>query len=53
MSKKSHVISKASTTSSPKKVAWGMSRDKHTKKLENNNYAGTLPWKVFITSQGH
>jgi len=37
----------------PKKVAWGMRRDKHTKKLENNNYAGTLPCKVFITSQGH
>jgi len=36
-----------------KKVVWGMRRDKHTKKLENNNYAGTLHWKVFITSQGH
>jgi len=28
-------------------------RDKHTKKLESNNYAGTLPWKVFIASQEH
>jgi len=31
----------------------GTHRDKHTKKLESNNYAGTLPWKVFIASQGH
>jgi len=23
------------------------------KKLESNNYAGTLPWKVFIASQEH
>jgi len=23
------------------------------KKLESNNYAGTLRWKVFIASQGH
>jgi len=28
-------------------------RNKHTKKHESNNYAGTLPWKVFIASQGH
>ena len=28
-------------------------RDKHTKRLESKNYAGTLPWKVFIASQGH
>jgi len=28
-------------------------RDKHMKKLESNNYAGTLSWKVFITSHGH
>jgi len=35
---------------SPKTNAWGMRRDKHTKQLENNNYAGTLPWKVFIAS---
>ena len=25
----------------------------NNKKLESNNYAGTLPWKVFIASQGH
>jgi len=34
--------------SPPKKNAWGTRWDKHT-----NNYAGTLPWKVFIASQGH
>jgi len=28
------------------KNAWVTLRDKHTKKLESNNYAGTLPWKV-------
>ena len=39
--------------SSPKKNAWGTRRDKHTKKLESNNYADTLLWKVFIASQGH
>ena len=33
--------------SSPPKNAWVTRRDKHTKKLESNNYAGTLPWKVF------
>jgi len=38
---------------SPTKNAWGTRRDKHTKKLKSNNYAGTLPWKVFIVSQGH
>jgi len=38
---------------SHQKNAWGTRRDKHTKKLESNNYAGTLPWKVFIGSQGH
>jgi len=32
------------------KTAWGTRRDKHTKKLESNSYAGTLPWKVFIAS---
>ena len=32
----------------PQKNAWGARRDKHTKKLENNDYAGTFPWKVFI-----
>jgi len=32
------------------KNAWGTRRDKHTKKLESNNYAGILPWKVFIAS---
>ena len=34
----------------PPKNAWGMRRDKQTKKLESNNYAGTLAWKVFIAS---
>jgi len=33
--------------------ALGTRTDKHTKKLEGNNYAGTLSWKVFIASQGH
>ena len=39
----------------PPKSAWGRPtrRDKHTKKLDSNNYAGTLPCKVFIASQGH
>ena len=32
---------------------WSTGRDKHTKKLESNNYAGVLPRKVFIASQGH
>ena len=38
---------------SPIKNASGARRDKHTKKLERNNYADTLPWKVFIASQAH
>jgi len=38
---------------SAQKNTWGTRRDKHTKKLESNDYAGTLPWKVFIASQGH
>jgi len=50
---KLYIISKTSTTSLPQKSAWGMRRDKHAKKLESNYYAGTLPWKVFIASQGH
>ena len=51
---KRYTISKTSTTfSSPEKNVWGKRRDKHTKKLESNNYPGTLPWKVFIASQGH
>jgi len=37
----------------PPKKRLGTRRDEHTKKLESNNYAGTLPWKVFIASQGH
>jgi len=37
----------------PKQNVWVTRRDKHTKKLESNNYAGTLPWKVFVASQGH
>jgi len=37
---------------SPKNV-WGTRRDEHTKKLESNDYAGTLLRKVFIASQGH
>jgi len=44
---------KQAQLSSPPKNAWVTQRDKHTKKLESNNYAGTLPWKVFIASQGH
>jgi len=37
----------------PPKKRLGTRRDEHTKKFESNNYAGTLPWKVFIASQGH
>jgi len=48
------MISKTSTTfPPPKKNAWGTRRDKHAKKLESNNHAGTLLWKAFIASQGH
>jgi len=37
----------------PQKNACGTRRDKHTKKLESNNYAGTSPWQVFFASQRH
>jgi len=37
----------------PPKNAWDTRRNDHTKKLESNNYAGTLSWKVFIASQVH
>jgi len=48
-------ISKTSTTFPPPKKCLGQAtrRDKHTKKLESNNYAGILPWKVFTASQGY
>jgi len=36
----------------PSKNAWGTRRDKHTKKLESNNYAGTSPWQVFLHPKG-
>jgi len=52
---KRYIFSKTSTTQlflTPK-TAWGTRRDKHTKKLESKNYAGTLPWKVLIASQGY
>ena len=38
---------------SPPKKRLGTRRDEHTKKLESINYAGTLPWKVFIASHGY
>ena len=48
---KRYIISKTSTTfSPPQRNAWCTRRDKHTKKLESNNYGGTLFWKVFIAS---
>jgi len=51
---KGYIISKTSTTlPTPEKNAWGTCRDKHTKKIESNNYAGTLPWKMFIASHGY
>jgi len=51
---KGRIISKTSTTlPPPEKNAWGTRRDKHTKKIESNNYAGTLPWKMFIASHGY
>jgi len=50
---KVHYFENKCNFSSPLKNAWGTCRDKHTKKLESNSYAGTLPWKVFIASQGH
>jgi len=43
-----YIISKTSTTFTQKTL--GVHAEKHTKKLESNNYAGTLPWKVFIAS---
>jgi len=48
---KVHYFENKCNFSSPPKNAWGTRRDKHTKKLVSNNYAGTLPWKVFIASQ--
>jgi len=48
-----YIISKTSTTLPPPKNAWGRRGDKHTKKLLSNSYAGTLPCKMFIASQGH
>jgi len=54
---KRYIISKTSTTfPSPQKNAGGTRRDKHIKKLESNNYASALPWKMswkVIASQGH
>ena len=47
------IMSKTSTTLPTPKTAWGTRRDKHTKKLESNNYAGTLSCKVLIASQGY
>jgi len=35
------------------KHAWVTRREKHTKTLESNNYAGNLPWKVFIAPLHH
>ena len=51
--KKRYIISKTGTTFTPPKKRLGTRRDEHTKELVSNNYAGTLPWKVFIASQGH
>ena len=48
---KRYIISKTSTTFPPPKTNVRVTRsDKHTKKLESNNYVGTLPCKVFIAS---
>jgi len=33
---------------SPQENVWGTRGEKHTKKLESNDYAGTLLWKVLI-----
>jgi len=52
---KRYINSKTSTTfPTPQKTLRVLDtrRDKHTKKLESNNYAGTSPWKVFTASQG-
>jgi len=38
---------------SPQENVWGTRRDKHTKTLASNDYAGTLLWKVLIALQGH
>jgi len=48
--RKDTLFRKQAQLSLPPKNAWGTRRDKHTKKLESNNYAGTLPWQVFISS---
>jgi len=50
---KRYIISKTDTTFTPPKKRLGPRSDGHTKKLESNNYSGTLPWKAFIASQGH
>ena len=50
---KRYTISKTSTIFPPPQNCLGTRRDKHTKKLESNNYAGTLPWKLLIASQGY
>jgi len=43
---------KQAQLSLPPKNTWCTRGDKH-QKLQSNNYSGTLPWKVFIASQGH
>ena len=43
------MLLKQAQLSLPPKKRLGMPRDKHTKKLESNNYAATFPWKVLIT----
>jgi len=53
MSKKGILFRKQAQLFLTPKTAWGTRRDKHTKKLESNYYAGTLPWKVLIASQGY
>jgi len=53
MSKKGILFRKQAQLFLPPRTAWGTRRDKHTKKLESNNYAGTLPWTVLIASQGY
>jgi len=49
--KKVYCFENKHNLSSPTKNAWGTCRHKHTKKLQSNNYAGTLPLKVFIASR--
>ena len=53
MSKKSILFWKQAQLSLLQKNAWSTRREEHTKKLESNSYAGTLPWKVFMASQAH